>query len=97
MKGFQQFRESAADDWMAYESLKARDFKVSKTEAAAIRQRTIAASKAKDALNDLLRANGLNAPSSRGIELAIREVEKMIIPVALLKVVADEEPFFTDN
>lgn len=77
---------------LSYEGLKTTNFHVSKTDFAAIKHRTIAATKADEALTELIRANGITSPSSKALEAAQAAVKEFIIPVALLTIVKDDDP-----
>jgi len=84
------------EHWMDYAALAKRDFKVSKTEKAALVQRTIAAREAVKALERLIDRNGSYAASSVALEKAVRAADTMILDGALFKVVEDEPPIFLD-
>jgi hypothetical protein len=91
-------RKGGKPDALSYPSLKARDFKVSKGEAAIVMKRTVAAQKALDALNDAVSGDGESfGEEIEVVNQAMGVLRRRLIPRALLKVQEDEEPLFDDD
>jgi hypothetical protein len=72
------------DDWMSFENLKARDFKVSSTEYATMKHRVTAAAAVAPGLEALLRF--ATRAERTVINTAIQTVKMMQTPLALLNV-----------
>lgn len=92
-----QAEEKPGEESTPYELLKAKDFKVSKADYAAIRHRSIAAEEAETSLREALRHIGQYKWGTKDIEKAIHVLHNYAIPVALLEVLPERGPIFSSK